>query len=534
MAATNRTRIGSAKRLTGAFVTVWSVALVAHAAWSQPTTVDYREHGKLTASNGARSDLLGASVAISGDTVVATAAGAQNNQGVVYLFEKPTNGWGSLRETARLTPSAAGPGVGFGASVAIAGDTVVVGGSSQGPGTVYVFRKPATGWRNMTETARLTASDGAALDAFGGVVAIDGNTIVASSRDVGTRRDHGALYVFVRPAAGWTNATETAKLTASDGTTGDLLGNTSIAVDGSTIVAGAPETSVGGFIDHGAVYVFVRPASGWANGTEAAKLVHAGGMTRDLLGQSVDIDGDLVVAASDRSDAFVFERPAAGWRVVPERARLASFDSVAIAGRLIVGGRPVLRAGEAAVFVAPASGWQNASPRFSITASDGQTSDQLGHAVSIDGGIMAVGARLADGTVADTGAVYLFSVADVHRIGSARPGATVDLDLIAPADAGRGYQVVTSLTAGATPIAGRRLPIGFDALFALSAQNALPGIFVAFAGTLDPTGGARSAIRLPLERALVGQTLHVAFVTVGGSPTAIQSISRSTAFEIKP
>ncbi|MGA8150430.1 MAG: hypothetical protein WB952_05730 [Terriglobales bacterium] len=67
----------------------------------------------------------------------------------------------------------------FGSSVSISGDTAVASGS----GAVYVFVKPTTGWANLTETAKLTASDGAFLDS----VAIWGNTVAAAAGGSGQR-----------------------------------------------------------------------------------------------------------------------------------------------------------------------------------------------------------------------------------------------------------------------------------------------------------------------------------------------------------
>ena len=103
---------------------------------------------------------------------------------------------------------------------------------------------------------KLTASGGATDDYFGLSLAIDGDIMVVGARDdnTATNVDQGSVYVFVKPASGWTDATQTAKLTASDGAAGDGLGR-SVAIDGDTIVAGALYRS--------AAYVYrSRPAAG--------------------------------------------------------------------------------------------------------------------------------------------------------------------------------------------------------------------------------------------------------------------------------
>ena len=127
-------------------------------------------------------------------------------------------------------------------------DLDVDGASMLDAGAVYVFTKPAAGWTSSTESAKLTATDGAAGDEFGISVAIDGDTVVTGAyrddsmaTDSDDGLDSGSVYVFDRdPESGkWS---QTAKLTASNGDGGDRFGN-SVAVDGDTAVVGA-------YLDH--------------------------------------------------------------------------------------------------------------------------------------------------------------------------------------------------------------------------------------------------------------------------------------------
>jgi hypothetical protein len=119
---------------------------------------------------------------------------------------------------------------------------------------------PTTGpWVSTTQTAELTASDGQAGDELGWSVAVSGGTIVAGARgvQVGSNDSQGAVYAYTEPAGGWatTNAFS-AKLSASDGDTGDGLGY-SVAVSGTTIVGGAPRHDAdSSTADFGAAYVF--------------------------------------------------------------------------------------------------------------------------------------------------------------------------------------------------------------------------------------------------------------------------------------
>ena len=96
------------------------------------------------------------------------------------------------------------------------------------------------------QTAKLTASDGAAGDQLGWSVAISGNTVVvgAFGATIGSNAEQGAAYVFVKAGATWTTMTETAKLTASDGAAGDRLGF-SVGISGDTVVAGTDYATIG-------------------------------------------------------------------------------------------------------------------------------------------------------------------------------------------------------------------------------------------------------------------------------------------------
>jgi hypothetical protein len=133
-------------------------------------------------------------------------------------------------------------------------------GSSPTQGAAYVFVMPTTGpWVSTTQTAELTASDDQSGDELGYSVAISGTTIVAGARQRETagHAGQGAAYVYTQPAGGWaTTSAFAAELTASDGDTVDNLGD-SIAVSGTTIVAGAPRHDAeSSSADHGAAYVF--------------------------------------------------------------------------------------------------------------------------------------------------------------------------------------------------------------------------------------------------------------------------------------
>jgi len=195
-------------------------------------------------------DIFGVSVAISGDTIVVGASGEDSYTGSAYVFVKPTDGWSNMTKTAKLSASDGAMFDWFGHSVTISGDTIVVGAFEDD--SAYVFVKPTGGWSNMTQTAKLTA--GVAGYNFGISVAISGDTIVIGAEKVGLYR--GSAYVFVKPTGGWSNMTHTAELIASDCARYDSFG-ISVAISGDIIVVGASGDNIT-YTDQGSAYVFQK------------------------------------------------------------------------------------------------------------------------------------------------------------------------------------------------------------------------------------------------------------------------------------
>ncbi|HEY52587.1 MAG TPA: hypothetical protein G4N94_03935 [Caldilineae bacterium] len=379
------------------------------------------QQAKLSASDGVSGHLFGVSVAISGDTVVVGSSGGDQGKGLVYVFEKPGGGWASATEIAQLSASDGVAGDGFGWSVAISGDTVVVGVSDGDKGVAYVFEKPGDGWANATETAVLSASDGAAGDYFGRAVAVSGDTVVVGAE--GDESSKGSAYVFEKPGGGWANATETAKLSASDGAGGDQFGN-SVAINGDTVVAGAH--GVGS--NSGSAYVFEKPGGGWANTTETAKLSASDGMAGDLFGHSVAISVDAVVVGASGDDtlkgsAYVFEKPDGGWASATETAKLSASGgaandyfgiSVAIDGDTVAVGAEGDDSfkGLAYVFEKPGGGWVSATETVVLSASDGATNGYFGGSVAISGDTVVAG---TEGDDDSKGSAYVFENSPVWR-----------------------------------------------------------------------------------------------------------------------
>jgi hypothetical protein len=328
---------------------------------------------ELTASDGQANDQFGHSVSVNGDIVVvgawAATVGGASRQGSAYVFVKPPTGWTNMTETAKLTASDGAESSLFGDSVSVSGNTVVVGaseakvGSNVFQGAAYVFVEPASGWVDMTETAKLTAKGDGPSCFFGRSVAIDRDTIVIGSPGNGTS------FVFVKPGSGWaTTSRFNARLTPSDPTSEDWFGG-SVSINGNTVAVGAPLATVGSNVEQGEAYVFVKPTTGWTNMNETAKLTASDGTGGDDLGASVSISANSVAVGASGQN----------WP------------------------------GAAYVFVEPSSGWSNMNETAKLTASDGQKGDIFGCSVAIGGRILMVGA--GDATVNGTqyeGAAYLY------------------------------------------------------------------------------------------------------------------------------
>lgn len=118
--------------------------------------------------------------------------------------------------------------------------------------------------------------------------------------------------------------------------------------------------------------------------------------------------------------------------------------------------------------------------------------------------------------------------------GLPRPGHVMSFVLLAAGDVGRRYQIGSSLSSGPTQVDTVTLGLKPDALFALSLSGELPGVFRRFSGTIDGNGQATAAIGIPQLAALVGTTIHTAFVTVDFvSPLGTRSVSNTESFRIQ-
>lgn len=378
-----------------------------------PTPGDWQQLAKLVSGRGEATEPYAGSVGISGNTVVVSASTNYVNANAAYVFTKSSGGWGNNPPIAALRlPS---PFDRFDPPVAIDGDTIVIGvaGGLDYPSYAYVFVRPAGGWTDMKPTAVLAAPD-STDGAFGQSVAISGDTIVVgdSGGDVYTSYDPGAAYVFVKPAGGWKDMTETAKLTSSDGVLYDEFGD-SVAINGDTIGVGAPQVVETGAT--GKAYVFVKPINGWQNMTQTAELTAPDGLPGSGIGFSVAVTETFLVAGAPLDEinvpgaAYVFAKPVSGWANMTETATLTPGDNqsveglfgycvaasgqIAAVGSVRRGVAPFGVEGGVYVFPEPRGGWRNTAGTTVLTGSDTRDYSFFGTSLAMSGRVLVSGAQ---------------------------------------------------------------------------------------------------------------------------------------------
>lgn len=262
---------------------------------------------KLSASDAAAGDRFGEAVAIAGDLVVVGApydAGAGSGTGAVYLFARNQGGSDAWGELKKLTASDATGSAFFGQAVAVSGDYVLVGApqASVGgalQGAAYLFVRNLGGADAWGEAWKLVAADGAAGDFFGASVALAGDTaLVGAKSDADAGSGSGSAYVFSRNMGGANAWGQVRKLTASDAGADHQFGARVALIEGTALV-GAPRASA----NLGAAYLFDRNSGGADLWGEVAKLSPTGGVAWEYFGQAVAFAADAAfVAAPSDSD----------------------------------------------------------------------------------------------------------------------------------------------------------------------------------------------------------------------------------------
>jgi hypothetical protein len=381
---------------------------------------------------------FGAAIAISGGTVVIGAPYAYDygfQSGAAYIFQYDPVGQGWI-QVARLTASDAGPSQRFGTAVAIEGDTVIVGAPVSIPGgAAYVFYRDQGGPNAWGQVSRIVGLNTSWNDYFGYSLALDGDTLVVGAYAGGDY--DGQAYVFYRNQGGPDAWGQVAWIVGSDVVPYDYFGS-AVAVSGDTAIVGACGS---GDNSTGAAYIFQRDEGGPHAWGQVAKIGLPDGTPDDWFGLPVAIHGDIAaVSAQGRAPdgaVYFFYRDQGGLDQWGQATYITATEPIAgtsfgvslslISGTLAVGA-PSYTPGGAAYLFARHQGGSDLWGRVArLEAADPEPDAALGSAVSLYGEFMAAGAPGDE----PGGSAYLFLLT------STPPGDVVISDTVVPAYEGQ-------------------------------------------------------------------------------------------------
>lgn len=254
---------------------------------------------KLVAEDAPFNARFGTSVSLHADTVVIGASSDASNRGSAYVFSRDMGGAENWGQVTKLTTSDGVSDDRFGESVSLSGHIAVIGAfgdSDNGlaSGSAYVFSRGKGGANNWGEVTKLKAADGAMFDRFGLSVAVNGDTaIIGASGDDDNLSSSGSAYVFSRNQGGKDAWGEVTKLTSSDADEGDQFGS-SVSIDGDSIVIGARAENEA----RGAAYIFLRHEGGLDAWGEVSKLTASDGAEGDQFGGAVSTNGNTAVVGA--------------------------------------------------------------------------------------------------------------------------------------------------------------------------------------------------------------------------------------------
>ena len=410
------------------FVCVITLLLIDGQAVGQP------QLDRLLASDGMTNDFFGYSVSISGppgnEVAIVGAKGDADNgvdSGSAYIFRRSGASW--VQEAKLLASDGAASDV-FGASVSISGtpgnEVAIVGAYFDDmflpaeSGAAYIYRFNGVNW---VEEQKLLASDGAAGDKFGpvSIIGTAGNevAIVGAWLDDDNGSNSGSAYIYRYNGVAWV---EEAKLLASDGAADDLFGY-SVSIGGPP---GNEVAIVGAYKDDdieaksGSAYIYRFNGTTWV---EEQKLLASDSTFQNFFGYSVSISGPTgnVVAigrlppSAVSGSAYIFRFNGVNW--VEEQKLLTSNGtpgdqfgrSVSISGNAVIVGSfrdddgSVRDSGSAYIFRFDGASWGEEQKLLNFNERE---SDFFGFSVSIRGDIAIVGAIRDDFLAPDRGLAY--------------------------------------------------------------------------------------------------------------------------------
>ncbi len=394
-----------------------------------------------SAWDGESGDYFGCAVDMDGTFAIVGASGDDDlgeSTGAAYIMQFNGSVWHVVE---KLTASDGDGDADYGISVAISGNRAIVGASGdthdgKRTGAAYIYAYDGSSWHEMQ---KIIAEDGRIKDWFGCSVGIYGDdAVIGAWANDENGEDAGAAYVFHFTGSQWV---QEAKLLSSDGSAHDYFGG-SVAISESGIIVGADDEDSNGS-SSGAAYIFNSDGNDWV---ETAKLTPSDGSSGDHFGDSVDISGDVAAIGAPWDDpkgeksgsAYVFRNSGGVWQ---EEQKLHASDgrpedifySVSINGNDLLVGAPGdspngHNSGSTYYFQFDGTQWNQ---KQKLVPLNGDAEDSFGDAVAMSGRFALCGAQFHDFSEPDMGAVYIFSSFKCDET-----GCTIDMpdDFFQPGD----------------------------------------------------------------------------------------------------
>jgi hypothetical protein len=387
----------------------------------------WTQNAKLTAREGAAHDLFGYSVSLFGNRALVGAYGDDDQgdySGAAYIFDYDGYFW---LLTAKLSIDDGTDYKQLGHSVSLFNNRALVGAKGDnengpGAGSAYVFDYDGLSW---SQTAKLTADDGAPSDVFGASVSLfSDRALVGAWGDNDHGNDSGSAYIYDYDGINWI---QTAKLTADDGAFRDNFGH-SVSLSTDRALIGAYGDADSGN-ESGSAYIFDFDGLIW---TQTTKLGASDGATRDYFGRSVSLSGDRALVGawgdddngSNSGSVYMFEYDGMNWT---QSVKLTADDgaandnfgiSVSLYGdRALVGALDDddkgSSSGSAYVIDYDGISW---SERVKLTAADGAPGDGFGISVSLSNDNVLVGAFGDDDYGTASGSSYVFNLLPKYNL----------------------------------------------------------------------------------------------------------------------
>ncbi|BDX06176.1 FG-GAP repeat protein [Planctobacterium marinum] len=291
----------------------------------------WHQQAKLVAAPFFAEDTTGGNVALNNDIAVLGVIGRDDkgkDAGAVIVFERHGDSW---QQTQIITAPDAKPGDAFGQSISLTENHLVIGAPrsdamGENSGAAYIYKRESDAWQYQT---KIKASDGAAGDLFGISIAIDGETIVVGADLHDEKAENaGAVYVYVLDHDNkWI---QEAKLIADDAGDTDIFG-VRVAISGNVALVSARRDDVEGIgIDAGSAYIFERNGRKW---TQKVKLTSPDGQADDRFGRGVALSGDKAIISAMNHDAkgidtgavYVYEKVSGNWQFTSKITANKSF-----------------------------------------------------------------------------------------------------------------------------------------------------------------------------------------------------------------